>query len=60
MKKYKYLGKSNLSFTHDKKDYLVHGPGPHELPETAEPVKVHAARGHLVEVNETPANEQKK
>lgn len=56
MKKYNYTGKTNLSFTHEKNDYLVHGPGPHELPEDAHIVKTHVKRGSLIALADTPEN----
>ncbi len=34
MKSYKYKGATAITFTHEGKDYLVHGGGPHDLPET--------------------------
>lgn len=38
MKKYTYNGTSTLAFTHEEKDYLVHGKGPHSLPEESQQV----------------------
>lgn len=51
MKKYKYLGTSILSFTHNGNDYIVYGEGPHELPSDAEIVKVNIAKELLVEAD---------
>ena len=52
MKKYTYSGTSNLTFSHAGKDYLVYGPGPHELPEDADIVKSNVAFGKLLPVQE--------
>lgn len=54
MKKYKYLGTSILSFTHGENDFIIHGTGPHDLPEEADIVKVNVARGVLVDADPEP------
>lgn len=59
MKKYNYTGTSTLSFTHEKTDYLVHGPGPHDLPEDAAIVKTHEKRKTLVAIPDSPDNTTK-
>lgn len=53
MKKYKYLGTSILSFTHEGNDYAIHGNGPHDLPADASIVKVNVARGLLIDADDT-------
>lgn len=48
MKSYIYKGKSNLTFSHGKEDFLIHGEGPHDLPEESPIVKSNVTRGKLV------------
>lgn len=48
MKNYTYTGTSNLTFSFNDKDYLIHGHGPHDLPEDAPVVKSNITRGKLV------------
>lgn len=60
MKSYTYHGKSNLTFTHEGKDYLVHGAGPHDLPEEAQIVTTHTGRGTLVESNKVKKSNPEK
>lgn len=60
MKKYTYNGTTNLAFTYKGQDYLVHGAGPHDLPEDAAIVKTHLRRGKLVLIGAvTPAETSK-
>lgn len=61
MKKYLYNGTSIFSFTNEGKDYLVHGSGPHSLPEAAPQVISAVGLGLLVEqIKETKENQPEK
>lgn len=62
MKKFEYYGSGTLSFTHLKQDFIIHGVGPHELPEENELVASLVAQKLLIELKEEkiPTNKLKK
>jgi len=58
MKNFNYTGLGTLSFTHQNLDYVVHGSGPHELPEGSELVDSLVKQQLLTEVQELEISTQ--
>lgn len=52
MVKFNYNGSGLLSFSHNERDYIIHGEGPHFLPTESDLVISLLKQGLLTEVSE--------